>query len=621
MRTTRSIAGLAGITVAATIAALGAPGAMAADEVSGDVQVTNTETVSVRMSPTAEVKSKRVYEQLVLSGRGKVDIANPVSTTGLRNLDGFGGWEVVEGVQRVKTTVSGEQKYRSVSTFDQELPVSIKVEYWLDDKPVEPKGIVGKSGDFEARFTVRNLTGKQQQVTYTDGEGNPQSATHGVVIPMVGSFTTTLPSSFRDVVAEGANAAGDGKGGTTLSFTMTLFPPIGADRTTFGYTAKIKDGEVPAATATLLPVDPFANAALKAGAENFSGGVKTATDLTAGAVKIDENLLTLRDGASDLVDGLIQLRDGANKLSAGASTLDGGLSKAAAGGPALLQGVADLKAGALKIDKGLVLLNEKVGAGAVQFKATFGTSVDGAMGQVSGGIGQIIAGYLDGALTQTANAIPDEATRLTLLGQIAATKQALQGVQGSLTGQVGPALKQGVNSGVDQLAAGVSGGVGSATADETLRNGIAQVVGGLSKLQEKGGELADGLNKLSSGAGQLNAGAGQLADGLQTAAEKAPAIPEGAQQLSELGTSQLANLGNGAAMDFGQKVALIEAGAARAADAQPYGSPAGAQALTAYKFELAAETGEGSANLGRGLGAAVLLALGLGALAVRRRVS
>ena len=41
--------------------------------------------------------------------------------------------------------------------------------------------------------------------------------------------------------------AGDGKGGTKLSFTMTLFPPIGSDTATFGYTAEIADGVVPRA--------------------------------------------------------------------------------------------------------------------------------------------------------------------------------------------------------------------------------------------------------------------------------------------------------------------------------------------------------------------------------------
>src|SRR5450756_871737 len=107
------------------IAGVNAPGAIAAGTTTGDVKVSNTETVQVLMDAAAKVQSKRVYEQVVLTGNGKVDIANPVSTDGLRNLDGFGGYDVRDGKVRVKTDVSGTKKYRSVSNFAKKLPLDI----------------------------------------------------------------------------------------------------------------------------------------------------------------------------------------------------------------------------------------------------------------------------------------------------------------------------------------------------------------------------------------------------------------------------------------------------------------------------------------------------------------
>ena len=53
--------------------------------------VTDRETVQVYMTPTGEVKVARVYDQITATGQGTVDIANPVSTDGLRNLDGLCG--------------------------------------------------------------------------------------------------------------------------------------------------------------------------------------------------------------------------------------------------------------------------------------------------------------------------------------------------------------------------------------------------------------------------------------------------------------------------------------------------------------------------------------------------
>lgn len=707
MRTTtkRTATIAASAAVCLAVAGAVAPGAVAAEKVDGDVAISNTETVSVLMGANGKIDKQRVYDQLVLSGKGKVDVSNPVSTKGLRNLDGFGGWTVRDGAQRINTDVDGEQKYRSVSDFTGDLPISIDVKYTLDGKRVEPGDVVGKSGELEVRYTVTNVTGKQQDVTYTDGKGEEQTKSESVVIPLVGSMTTVLPSTFTDVRTEGANAAGDGRGGTQLSFTMTLFPPIGSDRATFGYTAKIKDGVVPKAALSLLPVNPLENTSFKGGAASYKGGADKGVDLTAGAVTIDENLLKIRDGANDLVDGLVQLRDGAEqlnaglagkaapgskelaagagqldagskkldagasklnagagKLNAGAGELNDGLKKASAGGPQLLDGVAKLKAGAEKVDAGLVTLRDKVSAGGEGFKSTFAGSVDGAIAQVAAGIAPSVNGALDNlnGLVQASAATDEE--KATFAGAVAQTKQGLNnGIKGALTGQLAPGLKAGVNGGVDQLVAGVKGGVGDPATAETLRNGMAQIIGGLGELQLKGGELADGLKQLSTGAGKLKAGtgdlksgtgtlkdgttqlsdgtgklstgagtladglgdaadgSGKLAAGLETAADKAPALPEGAQQLSDQGTSQLVNVGNGTAMDFGLKYALIEAGSARAASVQPYGSPEGATQLTAYKYELAGATGEGSANVERGIAIAVLAAGGLGLAAFRRR--
>ena len=89
----------------------------------------------------------------------------------------------------------------------------------------------------EVTYTVKNVTGEPQEVTFDDGQGGTITKTVEEPIPMVGSLTTIAPPNFTDVTSDQANMAGDGKGGTKLSFTMTLFPPIGSDTAEFGYTA------------------------------------------------------------------------------------------------------------------------------------------------------------------------------------------------------------------------------------------------------------------------------------------------------------------------------------------------------------------------------------------------
>jgi putative membrane protein len=332
---------------------LGAGPALAAT----DVTVSNTETIQAHLDASGKVKDKRVYEQLAFTGQGSVDVANPVSADGLRNLDGFGGYDVKDGKLVTKVDVSGEKRLRTVSNFTKDLPLKVEITYTLDGRQVKPGDVVGKSGILEVHYKVTNVTGRAGSVSYDDGTGTQVTKDEQVVIPMVGSLSTTLPSTFTEVQSDQANMAGDGRGGTKLSFTMTLFPPIGSDTAEFGYKARIRDGVVPAATISALPVNPLQSPSFKGGAESYKGGADTGAQLTDGAIQIDENLLKLRDGAGTLLAGLLQLKDGANQLNAGLS------GQAAPGAAKLADGAGQLKAGTGQLSAGL---NGQLAPGAKQ---------------------------------------------------------------------------------------------------------------------------------------------------------------------------------------------------------------------------------------------------------------
>ncbi len=137
---------------------LGAGPALAAT----DVTVSNTETIQAHLDASGKVKDKRVYEQLAFTGQGSVDVANPVSTDGLRNLDGFGGFDVKDGKLVTKVDVSGEKRLRTVSNFTKELPLKVEITYTLDGKQVKPGDVVGKSGILEVHYKVTNVTGKSR---------------------------------------------------------------------------------------------------------------------------------------------------------------------------------------------------------------------------------------------------------------------------------------------------------------------------------------------------------------------------------------------------------------------------------------------------------------------------
>lgn len=599
----RSLRRLGAISAVGALVTLSAAPALAADGGSGSVKVVNTETVQVYMSADGEIQSKRVYEQLALSGHGSVDLKNPVSTDGLRNLDGFGGLEVENGEQIARTTVDGTKHYRSVSNYTGTLPVSVTTEYTLNGKKVEPGDVVGKSGKLAVKFVVTNKTSVKQEVTIPDGSGGTVTKTVDVPVPMVGSLTTTTPSSFTNVDPGGASTAGDGTGGTTMSYTMTLFPPLGADSATLGYTADITDGVVPRVDVALLPVDPLSSPTFKSAATSYQGGADTGAQLVTGAGTIDANLLKLRDGAADLLAGLIKLSDGADKLNDGLANdaapgsakladgtgdalagakglkdglgqISGGLDELADQLPAAGPGIQQLIDGVDKIIAGFGVAGQtgtlidgltKLNAGAVQLKAGVTGQVVPGINQAKGGVDQVRAGLNDaiksggdidqliGGLTALRfNAVPGFPTDCGPACAAFLATQVIPGVQQSKTdltgaydglGLVSGGLQQVVGGLTTQIVPGLdalaSGATSAKAGAAQLKDGNQQVRDGLAELKSKLGAAIAGVLKLDDGAGQAYAGSGDLADGLGQ-------IDDGANDLAD---------GLGAAADGSGKIA------------------------------------------------------------------
>ena len=315
VRRVRAGASIIGATALLLASATGP--ATAAD--GSGVTVTNTETVQSYADSTgrdpdlAHLRAADPHWRR----RGRPD-NNPVSTDGLRNLDGFSGLDVQRhGAQVADVNVDGEAHLRSVSTYDGDLPLEIKAQYFLDGEEVEPGDVVGESGELEVRFTVTNVTSQPQELTFDDGSGGTVTKTVDVPIPIVGTLDTNTPPSFTNIQSEAANMAGDGQGGHILSFTMTLFPPIskGLDddrvhRQHRGRRRAAGRGHGPAG-------EPAAEPDVQDRGTSYQRGEESGAELAAGAAKIDFNLLRIRDGAAKLLGGLIKLSDGADQLSAG----------------------------------------------------------------------------------------------------------------------------------------------------------------------------------------------------------------------------------------------------------------------------------------------------------------
>ncbi len=486
MTARRITRGLAAVVAVPTVFVLTTSPALAS-ATADPVAVTNTETVQARLDPSGKVDSARIYEQLALTGKGKVQLINPVSTKGLRNLDSWGGYSVKNGKMVVDTTVDAEQRLRTVSDFDKKnLPIKVAVTYTLNGKQLKkPSDVVGKKGHLEAHYVVENTSARSEPVTVTDGYGKQVTEQVDVVIPMVGQLTTVLPPEFGSVASNEANKAGDGKGGTKLSFTVTLFPPVGAATAEFGWSAEVKDAIVPEAELTALPVSPLDSPSFKSAVSGYQTGAEKGVDLVDGGTDLDANLIKLRDGSQKLLSGLLQLNagaktlnegmsnkiaPGANKVSTSLAQLAGGLSELDTGASLLRTKTGEAAAGADKLDKGADQLQK----GAKDLNA--------GAGKVHVGAGKVATG-----LNQATGKVP------RLIGGLTQVSSGLQSVENGLTqmyGGVGqlPTKAKALHDGVQRLRAGI----GSVGADQTL-------LGGLESLKKSLAAAGPGIEKMRGG--------------------------------------------------------------------------------------------------------------------------
>ena len=254
-------------------------------------------------------------------------------------------------------------------------------------------------------YTVKNLTTKQVPLTFTDGAGGTKTETGGVPIPIVGTVVFDLPKNFTDVNSVAASMGGDGHGGTQMEYLLTLFPPIGSDTVSFGYTAHLTDGLLPPVSFTAVPVDPTTNPTFATAVDSYASGAKTGDKLAAGATKINTNLLRLRDGAGQLLDGLIKLDNGAHQLDAGLA------GQAAPGAAKLADGAQQADVGGQKLAAGLTKLHDALSTlpQTLQHNHKYQLLL-GALTQIAQGVGNL----------------NDSPTKKSLLGGLNAIQQGLE---------------------------------------------------------------------------------------------------------------------------------------------------------------------------------------------------
>jgi len=305
---TRTRSAVALIGAGAVVTATVLPGAISAVAQSGDTYTAVTRAVLAQGDVNGDINRATLVTQIQVDGNGQTSFSVPVPSGGSpKNMDEFGGPNVVDGSAQYNLTVDGPQTIRTQQDFDpNDIPVTMDVSATLNGQPVDPSDLAGADGYASLTYTLNNTTSEPTLVTYEDGAGNTISEEMEIPTPMAAQLSMVFDGSWTEVQSEQADAvAQNGQGGTQVGATVPLMTgQAGAPEQSVTIEGRISNGVVPAnqtQIAIIAPLDTQQGKSTAALAEETGTGL---TALYAGLEELSGKLGEAVDGSQKIADGV-----------------------------------------------------------------------------------------------------------------------------------------------------------------------------------------------------------------------------------------------------------------------------------------------------------------------------
>ena len=350
---------------AAGAAALGLSAAMCAVPVNAAAgTVCKDETVYVRADASGNQTEVTVSDWL--KGTGDAGSLEDVSILdGITNVKGEETF--TEDGERLTWNTEGKDIFYQ-GTTDRELPVSVKLTYYLDGVETGPEEIIGKSGHLEIRVEYENKTQRQVSVNgKTEEMCSPILMITGMILP---------EDTFSNVEIDNGRVINDGSRNIVLGFAM---PGM---RENLGMEEQDSEEDKAVIPESLV---------ISADVEGFSMGATYTAGLTDIMDEIDTEEIvdfdTLKDAMDDLESAALQLVSGSEELAEGIGTLGENYGEFSGGLVTLNEGIAALDDGAAELAEGI----RRYTAGADALGEGIGQYLgeDGALSELSDGLLQV----------------------------------------------------------------------------------------------------------------------------------------------------------------------------------------------------------------------------------------
>ncbi|MFA9376463.1 MAG: hypothetical protein ACERKZ_06890 [Lachnotalea sp.] len=532
----------------------------AVEKVSGatEANADKNETVYVTSEANGNTKSVIVSDWL----KNSTNSGAIVDASNLSNIENVKGYETytTNSDGTITWASDGSDIYYQGET-SKDLPVDMKVTYYLDDQEVLPAALAGKSGKVKIRFDYTNNSVNTVKINDEDVTiYTPFTMITGMILPSE-NFTNVTVSSGK-IISDGNNEVVVGMAIPGLKESLDLAnKDVDIDMPDyFEVTADVTDFSL-SMTATVATADILSDFDIN-GIEDFDDLETSMNDLTDASKKLVDGTVELADGVTTLKDGTTSLREGAETLDGksgelmdGMSTLASGATELNEGADELAEGSDSLEAGAKKLDKSTGTLVDGINdtkTGADTLVSSYAGAIDGA-NQIAAGLTSLNEGAtqmqsgvssmgdsLTASITEYTNSIQEAEAGISAAEQ---EKSALQDSESQLIAGIKQTIAAGgdstdLESQLAQVQAGIAQYDAGITDAYNLKGQAEGAVAALTQIQGQmaSSGLADGVTALASGSSNLLTGANSLSQGLGSLYEGTQSIQSALGQLAEGGT-------------------------------------------------------------------------------------
>ena len=388
------------------------------------------ETVYVNADATGNSDEVTVSDWLKNSGSVSGNLTDESILKEIKNVKGDETF--TENGDQLTWNTAGEDIYYQ-GTTDKELPVSVKLTYFLDGKEVKPDELKGKSGHLKIQVQYTN---NEKKTVTVDGKEEE------VYTPFVMMTGMILPNeTFSNVTIDNGKVISDGSRNIVVGFGMPgLKDSLDLDEETTKE-AEDKGVTIPENFEMEADVTDFTMSSTFTGAltdllddmdmDNIidvDSLKDSLNELEDAALELVSGSGTLADGASTLADGVSSYTAGADELNAGIQKylgsngeLNGSVTEYVNGVGKVVKGVKDYTSGTNALANGVtsyVVGEQKIAAGAAQ------------LSQLSKGLEQVQTAV--DTLSKAADGKGEATDDLVIAAnQLAAGTKQLQAVLGS----------------------------------------------------------------------------------------------------------------------------------------------------------------------------------------------